>query len=196
MPTGYTAKIKDGITFEEYALGCARAFGATILMRDEPSDTPIPDKFEASDYHEKKIKETRGEIFALDFLNKEKEAEIQHSEKMERHIKSLADMRETRSKYKDMLAEAERYESPSENHVEFKRFMISQIVKSIEWDCSESYMGDAPVKLSGEQWLEARIAKLDWDLNYHEKGHAEELDRVNERNLWIKQLRESLNHDQ
>ena len=37
MPTGYTDKIKDGITFKEYAMGCARAFGALITMRDNPA---------------------------------------------------------------------------------------------------------------------------------------------------------------
>jgi hypothetical protein len=38
MPTGYTAGVADGtITeFREYALLCARAFGACIMLRDEP----------------------------------------------------------------------------------------------------------------------------------------------------------------
>lgn len=40
MPTGYTADIKDGITFRDFALRCARAFGATIMQRDE--DISIP----------------------------------------------------------------------------------------------------------------------------------------------------------
>lgn len=45
MPTGYTAAIKYGITFKEFALDCARNFGACISMRDEPRETPIPDEF-------------------------------------------------------------------------------------------------------------------------------------------------------
>lgn len=52
MPTGYTANIKNGITFEEFALDCARNFGALIIMRDEPKDAPIPEQFEASKHHE------------------------------------------------------------------------------------------------------------------------------------------------
>jgi hypothetical protein len=35
MPTGYTDKIKDGISFEEFVLSCARQFGACISMRDD-----------------------------------------------------------------------------------------------------------------------------------------------------------------
>jgi hypothetical protein len=46
MPTGYTAPIADGMTFEQFALGCARAFGALVTMRDEPSDAPIPERLE------------------------------------------------------------------------------------------------------------------------------------------------------
>lgn len=40
MPTGYTDAIKDGISFNQFILSCARAFGALITMRDEPSSVP------------------------------------------------------------------------------------------------------------------------------------------------------------
>lgn len=54
MPTGYTHKIKDGMTFKEYALRCARNFGALMDMRDDPMDAPIP-IFTPSGYHEEKL---------------------------------------------------------------------------------------------------------------------------------------------
>ena len=54
MPTGYTSKIKDDITFEQYAMGCARAFDALIDMRDEASDALIPEELTPSNYHEQK----------------------------------------------------------------------------------------------------------------------------------------------
>ena len=42
MPTGYTAIIEDdpNCTFEQYLMRCARAFGATVTMRDDPLDKP------------------------------------------------------------------------------------------------------------------------------------------------------------
>jgi hypothetical protein len=48
MPTGYTAAVADGtITeFPDFAMQCARAFGTLVLMRDEPQDAAIPEKFE------------------------------------------------------------------------------------------------------------------------------------------------------
>lgn len=48
MPTGYTADVQSGkvTDFAEYAMNCARAFGALVLMRDDPSDADIPERFE------------------------------------------------------------------------------------------------------------------------------------------------------
>ncbi len=63
MPTGYTAILMEkGQTFQEFIMGCARAFGALIEMRDSPNDAPIPDKFEPSDYHAKRIIELREKL--------------------------------------------------------------------------------------------------------------------------------------
>jgi len=62
MPTGYTYPVVEGkITeFSDFALSCARAFGALITMRDDPHDTPIPETFEPSDYNAKKLAEAPG----------------------------------------------------------------------------------------------------------------------------------------
>lgn len=47
MPSAYTAPVQDGkITeFKDFAILCARAFGACIDMRDDPLDKPIPEAF-------------------------------------------------------------------------------------------------------------------------------------------------------
>ena len=57
MPTGYTAWIEEGATFEEFILGCARAFGACISMRDEPLSKQIPEQFKESSYDKEKVQE-------------------------------------------------------------------------------------------------------------------------------------------
>ena len=53
MPTGYTAMLTEEkeITFEDFALKCARAFGALIEMRDESLDAKIPEEFKVTEYH-------------------------------------------------------------------------------------------------------------------------------------------------
>src|SRR6056297_1005549 len=86
MPTGYTHQIKDGISFEKYALGCARAFGATISMRDDPPDAEIPEKFDESDHHLEKIKEAQDNL--NDFLSqKEDDLIARFSKEREETIK-------------------------------------------------------------------------------------------------------------
>ena len=45
MPSGYTEGVASGkvTEFKEYALLCARAFGACISLRDEPLSLEIPE---------------------------------------------------------------------------------------------------------------------------------------------------------
>lgn len=71
MPTGYTYPVCEGkITeFPDFALSCARAFGALISMREEPMDAPLPDEIAAStNYYDQKIEESQkrlGEVQAM-----------------------------------------------------------------------------------------------------------------------------------
>ena len=65
MPTGYTAAVKDGITFEQFAWSCARAFGALIDMRDSPTGAPIPQRFEPSQYNAVEAEKASAEIERL-----------------------------------------------------------------------------------------------------------------------------------
>ena len=51
MPTGFTYKIKDGISFEEFIMRCTRAFSALVCMRASSIDSAIPKKFEPESYH-------------------------------------------------------------------------------------------------------------------------------------------------
>ena len=50
MPTGYTVALYEGkdVTFEDFVMGCSRAFGALISLRDEPN-APIPEEFKVSE---------------------------------------------------------------------------------------------------------------------------------------------------
>ena len=66
MPTGYTAKIANGISFQEFAMDCARGMGACIDLRDEPEGgDKIPDAFPPSDYHLKAERAAQAELDGL-----------------------------------------------------------------------------------------------------------------------------------
>lgn len=198
MPTGYTAPIADGITFKEYAMGCARAFGALIMMRDEPQNAEIPEAFKASTYHKDAIEKAAmelKELLAMDHAIAAAKAKESHQKHIDYHTEAIAKDEALAAKYKAMLAEVEAYESPSPDHDNFKKFMADQITESIKFDCSLNYHREAieSAKLmSGAEWILSEKRRLDDSMEYHKREHQKELDRTNERSEWVKKLRDSL----
>lgn len=194
MPTGYTYAILEGATFEEYALQCARGFGALVMMRDEPSDAPIPDSFEVSPYYRGKLELAKKEFARLNDLTKkgwQKEMDTNYEEAKKKNEafrqKNLAD----KAKYEAMLVKAKAYKAPSAEHEGYAQFLVSQIEESINFDCSYSYPN--PKKQSLEEYIQSTLKKAQDDIVYYNKSYSEELDRVASRNKWIKELKQSLN---
>lgn len=198
MPTGYTAPIEKGITFKEYAMGCARAFGSLIMMREDPQSAEIPEKFEPSPYYKDEIENESKqlkELLAMDDATATKKAKDAHQEKIEYHTAAIAKNEDLLAKYKSMLTEVEAYESPSPEHDEFKKFMAQQIKESIKFDCGSTYHeeGIQSAKLmSGTEWKAEEARRLNESITRHKKYYQEELDRTNSRNEWLRKLRESL----
>ncbi|MBS3155164.1 hypothetical protein J4404_01555, partial [Candidatus Woesearchaeota archaeon] len=63
MPTGYTYIIGEkDITFKEFALRCARGFGALVEMRDDSLEARIPNKFYPCSYHKEQIGEAQKQL--------------------------------------------------------------------------------------------------------------------------------------
>lgn len=198
MPTGYTAAIADGINFREFALNCARNFGALIHMRDEPADAKIPQNIEPSDYHLKKIKEIENALFRLRDMtpgDAEIEAEKEYNAGVISTKKSIQEKHELRAKYKDMLSQVKEYVPPTSDHVRFKEFMIEQIESSINFDCDVSYH-KLPQRMRADVWLDTNEAKLLKDLEYHKKEHRAEELRCEDRTQWVQELFKSLPSEQ
>lgn len=195
MPTGYTAAIKDGITFKEFALNCARNFGACISMRDEPNGTPIPDKFIQNDYHLNKKKELQEEYSLLSLEDNGfwlKKVISDTTKKEDQRIKWNNEKLELKNKYLIMLNQVNDWVQPSSDHIHMKEFMVQQIEESIEWDCDVTYYSE-PTKLPDALEYKNKILReLEKDIAYHSKQHEEEVERVSQRNKWVKLLRESL----
>jgi hypothetical protein len=194
MATGYTTGIKDGISFEEYALKCARAFGALAEMRDAPWDAEIPDKFEPSSYHKESLE--RAEKALLDFKPEEIDAEFraqrEYDKAVENRLKRLQETTDLERKYRAMLEKVRAYVPPSEDHVGYKEFMESQITQSIDFDCGTSYFTH-PVKLSGEEWLEEELKRLQRDAENAREHYRKEIELCEGRTKWVRLLKKSLN---
>jgi len=194
MPTGYTDKVQSGeITeFKDYALLCARAFGATIMMRDEPLDAEIPE-FKPSTFDAERLEETKrdlDEFKQMDTESRRKMFEEKQQEKRDYRLKRLEEISEQAARYAKMLEKAVKYEPPTKDHVEFKDFMVKQLEDSIEFDCNVSYLKE--VQVTFEQWEEDRLDSLEKDLVRYKESQEEEDARTEGRNRWVRDLKKSL----
>jgi hypothetical protein len=195
MPTGYTDKIKDDITFEEFAMGCARATGACITMKDDSSGEEVPQKFEPSVYHLEEMHRYQEKLNELNNLTPEEAEERAVAE----HEKSFADSvnyqsnrEQLKLKYDTMLEKVNAWRPPTDEHTGLKDFMIQQITDSTKFDCASYYGSEVPQLISGPEWLADRIDSIADSIDYHAKQHTGEIKRVAVRNLWLSQLRGSL----
>jgi len=196
MPTGYTRQIKDGISFQQFAMSCARAFGACIMMRDDPADKSIPEKFEPSTYNSRELNKAQKELEKINKLSIEegkREAITEFADEIQRRNRDIEENRKLINQYKDMLQQVEQWQPPTPDHIEFKKFMISQIEGSIKFDGNEDYYIKNPIKkLTGEDWLARKRKDILWNIAYHAKEYNDEIERTNQRNKWVKDLRDSL----
>jgi GTP1/Obg family GTP-binding protein len=196
MPTGYTADIKDGIDFKTYAMNCARAFGACVMLRDEPGGGErIPDAFEPSDYHLKAVEKARVELAALDAMTPaecERAAAKAWDDAETSRLMRLEDCRKLRAAYEAMLSKVQAWVPPTPDHAGLHEFMRTQIEQSIDFDCNENYLSTPTALLTGEAWAAAERARYMHDVQYHEKEHAGEVDRAASRTAWVRALRAAL----
>ena len=197
MPTGYTCKVQDGtITdFREFALNCAKAFGACITLRDEPSGTPIPEKFEAhTSYHDESIQDAivaMDEISGLSDEDCEKRAFEAFQSDVADYEKRAAEREEKRLRYKRMLAQVNGWEPPSSDHAELKSFMRKQLTESIDFDCGGKDHYTYPDRETGKEWRDREFAAAERNVNYHTEQRDKELERTQTRNKWVADLRGS-----
>jgi len=198
MPTGYTCDVQSGkvTDFRDFALDCARAFGACITMRDEPTGTPIPDQFEVNTEHNdraiKGAQESIESIRAMSDEDCEKEALTDFQQNVADYKERCKDREDQRMRYKRMLLEVDSWKPPTLDHKELKAFMRKQLVESIDFDCSGSNWDKHPERETGKEWRERERAAAQQSLERNIKHRDEEIKRVNTRNKWVADLRNSL----
>lgn len=193
MPTGYTAAIKDGITFDQFILRCARAFGPLISMRDDPLDTPIPETLTASTYHLDRLKEdtaTRFDLLAMSDAEVQALLDADYAKEVAEYERMIADKDELRQRYTSMIEQVKAWQPPTDDHAPLKQFMESQLAESIKHDCNVH--GEPPVKKTVGEYRDERVSRLDWSIDYHNKEQAQEDARTASRNAWLQQLRASI----
>lgn len=196
MPTGYTAKLMEsGQTFPEFVLLCARAFGALITMRDDAMNAPIPEEFKPTDYYENSLRDNRAALKRLENMTNEERIRFGINEK-EKAIASARSYLEKvaleNSRLLKMAWKVQAWTPPSPDHTGLKSFMLQQIDTSMNhgsyW--TES-LNKAEAKAPFEFYSEA-VESARSSIEYSLKEQEKELERVADRNRWVRQLRESL----
>jgi len=198
MPTGYTSKIYDGTEkydWKDFIITCARAFGATVEMRDEPLDVKIPDEFTPNTYYKDSLKKSQDKLeyyknMTLEIADKLAQKEYEHEIKSD--IKYSKKQEELRQRYQEVKNDIDKWNPPTIEHNGLKEFAIKQLNESINWDCCGSYKNDNVVKKSAQEYIDYHIKDCLKDIENYTKKWNEEVERCKEGSLWVRQLKDSL----
>lgn len=191
MTTGYTQSVEEAkiTTLKDFVLLCSRAFGARITERDSKLTTDWKPYKADTSYHEKSLKAAKAK---LEEVQRTKGWAILTRKYNENALaswkKAQAENVKTTARLQAMLEQVEGWEPPSEDHKGLKKFMVEQLTSSID----HVYDSPKPAKLTASAFKAATLKSARWEVDYHTKGMAEEIQRTNERNLWMERLLRSI----
>ena len=199
MATGYTHEIINGniTTFKDFAILCTRAFGATIHMRDENLDTPYEPRT-VSSYYSESIAEKAKELEHLNSISIEdfeKEMIAQWERDIQYHQNAIEKSKKDYEVLIKLLEEAKAFVPPTDEHVNFKEFIIEQLKGTIEYDCNITYHLNSLEELNDrinnydiEKEKADKITAMEDSLEYSKKSLNDEIRRVNDSNKWMSDL--------
>lgn len=193
MPSGYTSYIYNGrnVSFQDFALICARAFGACFHQRGDPlTDKP---KLTEPDikYHLDAITEVikkRTNPTKAEFEEFTKESILYHNSE-------IANKKALKRRYEAVLTEARNWTPPTSDHEKLKRFMIEQLEESLNYDCDTSYHYAEIEQLKNttfEQYKNELKISMERDIKYHTEQIEKEKANVEKTNKWLTDLFNSL----
>ena len=193
MPTGYTSDIYNGkdVSFNDFALKCARAFGACIEQRDDdPNDKPKLIEKTKDSYNIEKLKEAK---------KWKKPTKAEFDAYVKKQITYYNDQIDKQNKltvrYQKMLDKANDWTPPTKEHEGLKKFMIEQLTGSLDFDCSSDYYQrelNNIKQLTYNQYVKNMRDSNKRDIEYHTNELKKDNERIDNRNAWISALYKSL----
>lgn len=198
MPSGYTHDIYDGkeVTGVEFILKCSRAFGAAVMMREEPLSNPIRE-IEVSDYHIKSMERASRDLENILALSTDEiiaTIEENYQQRLEDTQQALEAKNKLRAGYEKVLREVEAWVPPTDDHIRLKEYAIEQLESSINFDCDTSHLRP-PTKELPDEWFTECIKYYKHQISYHTEQYEEEVQRVAKQNKWVRDLYDSLRKD-
>ncbi len=195
MSTGYTENIKNGVSFENFVLQCARAFGALVTLRDESLTSNVPNEIKPNNYHYdswKLAKEKYKKYKKMSLKDAKELAKKEYDRRLEEYNQTINNTRDLEKKYIDMLRKVQNWKPPTKNHINLKNFMIEQIKDSMKFDCNMTYF-NPPALLSPKEYKKEYLKMFINDKKYHLTHYKKEIKSCKEKTKWIQDLKKSLN---
>lgn len=190
MPTGFTHELlSKKQTFPQFALTCARAFGAYIHMREDGTDA-LERPPEPSTYHVEALKQAKRKLTRLKKMSDaqfEAVVKRENAKSATRRRKGLKSDTAENAALSTMAERVRAWQPPTSDHTRLKEFMLQQIEASLH-DFSFYDKEWFPVPQSREE----AMAKVRADIAYHEKERTKDLVRHEQATKWIAALKESL----
>lgn len=200
MPTGYTAEILRGASFKQFAIKCMENF--IYRLHENKNNLSTDGEFKDFKPNQRYYENYCSAIEELTEFNLKpasqwrKEYEEYVEEEMKRNSKCISENNIKKQKYEKVLLKIKNLVPPTEEHLEFKNFMISQVEGSIEFDCNVSYLKNNLKNkkvISFEDWIEQQKSSLQFDLDYAKEYHEKEVRSCKDSNEWIHAALKAIN---
>lgn len=197
MPNGYTAGVIDGTITDlrTFAFQCARGMGALVMMRDDPSDAPVPEHFEPSPFYKNELDKAQAALADLRAMTPDQwqaAADEMIAARVAARDRHRAARVVERDRYDAMIAKVQAFENAPEG---LKAFMLKMLREGREFDCPErddEWWYESLDPMSGEDWKVAQEARLMEQSARAAQEWQKEQDRTEGRNAWLAQLRHAL----
>lgn len=192
MPSGITACIYDDASFEEFVWMATVGIGYHRIA-EAPLEHYV---FEVAPFYSKRIKDAQAYLNELLGLSEEEKA--QRAQAAIDELKSFNEddtkgREEKKQKLLKMRQKVEDWTPPTDEHISFKNFMLSQIDDTIRFDCSDcsDYLYDVP-ELNVEEWYSEQITHATDSIQDAIKSYNNEKKNVEKANEWLEELRKSV----
>lgn len=200
--TGYTYElVEKNQSFNQFVWSCARAFGALVMMRDDPSGAKIKLIQEPSKYYIESLEEAKEKLEQLLKLKTKKEKTDYALNVKQERLKALHDSinNETRKKENkiiaDMIVKVKSWNPPILEHKSLKDFMLDQLTSSLNNNEDKSYYYEQIETINNMSLIEIYEQDLKNTLEsvqYRQQSYEEEVKRTKERTAWLTALNNSV----
>jgi hypothetical protein len=187
MPTGYTAALVEGEQpFDEFVLDCSRAMGAAIMQRDAGAGPTMVPPLDVARY-DNEIQDYITRLEELDEMPEHVQDKARRAEFADRLVRYQAELTKTAQvaeRLNRRIEEVEAWEPPTEDHANFKAFMLDQLHETLKYDgtVSDFYL---PVLPTPQAWFDREVKSAKDHLTWQWEYRYDEAERWLGRKNWI-----------